>query len=160
MPSSPDEVEFKLDDVIKFVENHKDMWEQGSWAYAVNGDDPSEMDRNIAAKLADIESIPDEACGTSFCIAGWACVLNRVPLRWAQNGYTYNDLGEEDQIIWEASFTQFRDQHGFRLSVREAAAQLLGLTDAEAADLFSGNNEWNDIEKAVARIKETRATFS
>jgi hypothetical protein len=64
----------------------------------------------------------DHPCGTTFCIAGWAC---------AAHGVTY-DLQEE---IWE-------DAAGKTVDVEVTAREILALTEAEADHVFFG--DWSD----------------
>jgi hypothetical protein len=61
-------------------------------------------------------------CGTTHCMAGWACVLSGVKLEW---------LRDDDCQVLNVAITEKG-----RRSIDHTAAELLGLTPVEASGLF------------------------
>lgn len=96
---------------IEHVEAHPDEWDQAHWA----GDG------------AD--------CGTTCCLAGWACRLSGLRIDWdRQDG--------NGQAWW---LTDGR-------LISTTAQQLLGLTDTQAMELFYEGNDLDDLRRLVALL--------
>lgn len=71
----------------------------------------------------------ETACGTAFCVAGWAAALTRPApvVRWG--------------MAWE-----FKDGAGKLGDFVDVGMEVLGLTDDQADALFASNNTLKDIE--------------
>lgn len=89
------------------IVNEPEKHHQGEWAVAQS--DPS--------KGGD--------CGTAYCVAGWATVLDGQSLEWA-------DAGDGE---WDASHTTAGEP------IWGYAQAALGLADQERGRLFRGSNE-------------------
>ncbi len=91
-------------------------------------------------------------CGTSACIAGWT-VLDQatdgqlVPVDW---------LGEPRVLLvpigLDVTGMSYREMLGYAVDVEREARLLLGLTVAEAALLFAGDNSENSIRRIADKI--------
>lgn len=103
--------------------------------------------------LAQIERTPERwnqrvwvhrtDCGTSYCFAGWACAL------------TAPDVTQPD-FLWSAAtlHAQFAGQTGrtSRGLVPTVAADVLGLTPAQADELFELDNTLDDLYDVVSSL--------
>lgn len=77
-------------------------------------------------------------CGTTLCIAGWACQLSGEQLRW------FEDETEEGDPLRRANYTRSGG------SIWDRAGELLGLSLPEAGRLFHNM----DNADALARLDE------
>lgn len=68
-------------------------------------------------------------CGTTMCIAGWACVKAGYTLDWESN---------YEGDVWANTVTE---DDGQRRGIGLKAIELLGLHDNDADDLFWADNE-------------------
>lgn len=81
---------------------------------------------------ATAQSDPRESgdCGTAYCVAGWAAVLDGQKLEWEEN----------EDGFWEALFLEDSP-----VSIRLYAAQALGLTRPEGGALFAGHHSRGQV---------------
>lgn len=100
----------------------KSQWYQGDW---VSTDDDSVF-------------LPGEEikCGTSFCIAGWISVTN------LKRGEYMDFCGD----IYK------KKNNSYVTSAAERAAELLGIDEEQADDLFDGYNTLPEVKKIVKKI--------
>lgn len=85
-----------------------------------------------------------KSCGTVACFAGWAATLGGCePIfgEWAPYG---TDAFRNDRGVTLPS--------GGRTSVRDAAQNVLGISEDAALDLFSGSNDRDDLGHYVLEI--------
>lgn len=86
-------------------------------------------------------------CGTTYCLAGWTCVLAGHHIDW-DNAIYADDA--EDAPMEAITLT-----NGWLISA--AAQRLLGLTDAEADRLFDGHNTLPELHRMAAQLAEAAA---
>ena len=80
-------------------------------------------------------------CGTTHCIAGWACALNGDTIQW-----------EPDESVGEsASSVTTKDG---QLPIDDRARELLGLDDFEASDLFYAFTRTHALARLGALIEK------
>jgi hypothetical protein len=103
-------------------------WDQCHWAISRGG--------------TAVEPTPD-TCGTAFCFAGWAAVLDGAQLHWGK-GY------ESGALVWVAEFQRRAD--GYMDDISEYAQRSLGLTSDEANVLFLGSNTLDDLRAIVQSL--------
>lgn len=136
-----------LDITMGFIEANPDKWDQSSWR-----------------------------CGTSFCFAGHAALLDGAmldspeseTLYWKTTGYASREAYEEDLKYWNG--TAFNPEVTDRLvenrsdvitlsddektTISEYAQKALGLSNHTAGVLFSGDNTLKELQSMVEMIKE------
>jgi hypothetical protein len=131
--------------VTVLPENH----DQGYWFYSYEaGDnyapvDPSTIelvqikDAALAGKLDEMEV----KCNTTFCTAGWACILNGYKLMQStdQHGYR-NDVAV--------------GADGFEHNIADLAASLLDIDDEVAEVLFDGDTSNDDAAEILFALGE------
>lgn len=100
-----------------------ELWDQHTWA-AFN-DQPT-----------DADEIVEGSCGTTMCLAGWACHLSGEKIDWAN--------GEMQDGKWVAHRLKSGEQ------VEERATQLLDIDWEDAGWLFYAYDE----EQALSRLKQ------
>jgi hypothetical protein len=127
---------------LEFVTAAPDRWQQDLWFELPEPYEDALFDRDLglpptsAATLA-VDPAPgaepgaDWSCGTTACLAGWAAF---------HGGCEPSTL--VDHVV---------DEAGRHRYVRDAARDLLGLTDAQASYLFAGNNNLRDLWE-LARV--------
>ena len=77
-------------------------------------------------------------CGTTLCIAGWACVLSGQELRW------YDTEDEQGRFVARADYASLGEP------IWSKANELLGLSDQEGGHLFYAM----DGAMALAKLDE------
>lgn len=99
---------------------------------------PSTWDQEFWAKRL-IDDAGNE-CGTAFCCAGWAVKIARPDL----------------EFIWEGrAASRVRDPAAALTDdIEDVARRLLGLTAAEADNLFNEDNTFDDLCYVVEKIKQ------
>ena len=123
-----------LDLVYKTIEADQSHWDQNHWR---TGDDPT-VTVNGQREL-------QVTCGTSFCFAGWAVQLgSEHKPRWANVVFLRADPEDDRADVVPGAI----------IAVDDRARRLLGLTAFQAASLFSGGNNLNDLKARIDRIKE------
>lgn len=65
-------------------------------------------------------------CGTTHCIAGWACVLEGVQIRWTEHGEELAAMGGTNEVA----------ANGTCWAIPGYAANALGLDGLQSAALF------------------------
>lgn len=96
------------DQITAPLEAHPTLaWDQASWVREVDADD-------ARAEAAENVVLPEGWCGTTYCIAGWACYLS----------------GTKIGLVGDAVLT------ADGLPVEPHAADLLGLSEEDAERLF------------------------
>lgn len=115
----------KLDGIIDHIEAHPEQWDQGSWAV-------------------------ETACGTAYCVAGFACEQSEALVVDVRQEVVYAPLGHPVA----KDYGESRHRPGY-VSVLwpRAGAYELGLTDDEAHSLFNGGNDLTDIKVAAEKIR-------
>ncbi len=103
-----------LDEVIEYVKEHPEEWNQDSWAIGTGAD----------AKVVDGKLIPGSSCGTTFCIAG-----------------TVAHLDPDANIMWQRHatgeiFANFVTVGGKEELISVYAQHKLGLSSGERDSLF------------------------
>ena len=85
--------------------------------------------------LPNLEFVEIEGCATTACVAGWAASLSR----WHPTTLTVDD-GKTTLLYWNpvAPVPLTPEEHHSAESVYNLARVLLGITDLEAKELFSG----------------------
>lgn len=102
------------------IVNEPEKHHQGAWAVAQS--DPRK----------------DGECGTAYCVAGWAAVLDGQQLDWDEAG----------DGTWDASYTTTGAMVGVY------AQDVLGLTNDERRTLFRGHNERGEVLDMLDRLIE------
>ena len=109
------------------IDAHPDQWDQSVWG---------------VTEAARLEMLGNgwEGCGTAYCLAGWACVLNGDTPIWDETGGT----------------TMMSDENGAPHDIEPRAQKLLGLTRAEAdsADggIFAAGNTRATLQRIAKQI--------
>jgi len=140
---TPDQIELHRM-VIKHIEAEPHRWSQTNW---INGhafrDKYSEAANAYGAASARnkayvwrewMDTVYDvNQCGTTMCYAGWAC-----------------HIAGDQLTIGRAA----KDADGNFTPISERAAELLGLNDCEANDMFSATNAFTveDIKRVATNI--------
>lgn len=128
------------DEVLAIIAAMPQRWNQGLWAES-------------KSCPAEDKDILEEAwsCGTAMCFAGWAVAIGH-DLEWYQ---PYE--GEACEAVPAGEAEVFTDNWGDRyvngMSIFEAAAYLLGISDTDAEALFDGCNDLEDLQRLVANFK-------
>lgn len=104
-------------DVLAQIERHPERWNQRQWAKKTE-------------------------CGTSFCFAGWVCVLT-LPLH-EQDFHWQPDLSTSSRVLVAGRTT--------RGHVMDVASQELGINTGQAQELFEIYNRLDDLYKISADI--------
>ena len=111
--------------ILDQIDNHPTEWFQG--AFAIRGD-------ALVDELAE-RDLTAPACGTAYCIAGWAVVLSGHTLRW--------DTDSDETI----ELSDGRD-------IPDVARYELGITEHEAAYLFEGGNDRDAVQEFAEQIAD------
>lgn len=116
------------------VLRNPEKWDQANWA-AIKGSDVS--------------------CGTTLCLAGWACELaGREPLWKAYEGDSIeqqlNNWGIVTTGLLELTEEEKEADPNRRVWISHFAQEWLGLTDEQANDLFYAGGE----DGALAELDE------
>lgn len=100
----------------------------------------NEPEKHFQGSWARAESDPREGgdCGTAYCVAGWAAVLDGQELDW--------QLG--DWGGWEADFLKNNR------SIWRHAQQALGIGPVEEDILFAGDNSRERVLSMLDRLIE------
>ncbi len=112
---------------VKAIEAEPESWDQEHWAIGVGREDvvpfyaPRAVDGRMAHKVLPLDM---EACGTTMCLAGQVVHQAGFPL------LSFGEPGERRSI------SSCLDQDGTRRSIADKAQELLGLSNAQAGDLF------------------------
>jgi hypothetical protein len=149
-------------------------WNQGTWSNASIADpevdagweDPLISDPDGDQDIEDEDAKARQAilrgvCGTSFCMAGQAAHQAGYRMVYANHGSISRGvvrLSAEQCIKTEP--TGFTDAKGFPIlrdvgqpvDISEIGAQVLGLDDDEAQELFGGDNTIGEIKGLVNRL--------
>jgi hypothetical protein len=150
---------------LEWITEHPDLWDQGSWQYILfpDGRDP---------QVTRIESAAEASCGTVGCFAGHAVLLAGAKNVVLYDGTFNPEVTAEDR---EPGYRQVEpgyrqvDQHdgpsrwmevvltpsGNLATIREYAAQALGLSDYEMSSLFF---EHRTLEELTELIEEWERT--
>ena|SRR5258706_8207228 len=97
----------RLDQVINIIETNPERWDQGTWG-----------------------SMTD--CGSTYCIAGWACLLAGLTLNWFDN--TLINANGHDPF--------------------DAGQKILELTDEQAHYLFFARTDLDEIKLIRKEFEE------
>jgi hypothetical protein len=116
-----------LERIEREVEEGTTGWDQSQWALSQTN--PSKRET------------PEESCGTSFCFAGWAAVLDGARLFWNER------IANSGAAVWVADEVLLPD--GDVEFIWEYAQKLLELTDQEADVLFYGGNALGNLQAIV-----------
>lgn len=123
----------KLNENLRYITDNQDGWKQETWAESIT-------------TTGDVPPTPG-ACGTSFCLAGWAVVNDGHKLNWTKSA-RYNPSTGKDEYVWSAATTE----DGREIS--ELAQEILGLPDKE---MFAGGNSlvrlWDMAEGLSPKIR-------
>lgn len=88
--------------------------------------------------LSPVGNPLDPECGVYGCIAGWSAILAGYKPDWDPNSRAI--------CLMDGG-----------LPIRSVAAEALELTEQEAMWLFSGANDWHEIELTVDRVRRRMA---
>lgn len=94
-------------------------------------------------------AIRSEGCGTAFCAAGWACHANGDRFVWQNAARQTRNPGT---VNAEEAFQVEVD--GVRVDIFDRAANLLGLTDEQADELFEAHNTLDDVLNIIDTLIE------
>lgn len=101
-----------LDKVIAIIINRPDLWCQSAWGWKTS-------------------------CGTTFCLAGWVCVLKKPKgLRWANDGYL---LGVK---LWRGQKLSAYDFARAKLKLSWDDADYLFDSKRSLSSIIEFRNEW------------------
>jgi hypothetical protein len=114
------------------ITSDPEHWNQNFWGI-LDGEVVERTRKPLADRTPEFEI----SCGTTACIAGWACILSGEPMEWrtAAPDYFQPRLLSATETV-----------HGRDVSVR--AAELLGLDEIDAGDLF----HTYDHDEALERL--------
>ena len=111
--------------VLEQIKRYPDLWDQENWAKRTS-------------------------CGTSFCFAGWTCIIgdgmSEERIDWSPDPW---DHGETEVAVYYST-SSGRDGYVRKIAIR--AALLLGLTYGAAMELFGSTNEIEDLERMVNEL--------
>src|SRR5262245_8939702 len=146
---TPDQIELHRM-VIKHIEAEPHRWSQTNWIsgptfikeYVTASTQYDDLERNPSSGPGEAAALWNrlmgavydvEQCGTTMCYAGWACHV----------------VGDRLTVGREA-----KDADGNFTPISERAAELLGLNDREANDMFSPTNAFTveDIRRVATNI--------
>lgn len=117
------------------IRKYEHLWNQGCYAEGVALPSTTLGAHRLGvlweATEADLRA--GDVCGTAFCFAGWACLLDG----WHQ----LRDL--ENCVV---------DETGRELHMADAARESLGITDGQSVALFNGMNDLELIDRFVAAL--------
>lgn len=94
-------------------------------------------------------AIRSEGCGTAFCAAGWACHDNGDAFVWNDASRQARNPGTVDA---QEAFQVRID--GVRIDIFDRAAELLGLTDDQAEELFCSVNTREEMLDIIDTLIE------
>lgn len=137
-----------LDRIMEKIQEKPEEWDQAWWAGEVRNDE-------------------GEVCGTSHCVAGWACAMNEAyKIDYASESLR---VPETDPLSYKAQYGEGMEGPNptpglSRASFSEVAERDLGLTTYEADGLFDGDNDLDDVlihvQEIHARAKRQQAAFN
>lgn len=114
----------ELDRLIGHVEMHPEEWDQASWA-------------------------AQKGCNTTYCLAGWECVLRGHQLKWVTG---YSPCGITDcPVCKELTSDFYAEKTVDGELIDELAQRLLGLDKEQATALFYADN--------MEQVKRLRKAF-
>ncbi|MDF5756558.1 hypothetical protein [Spongiactinospora sp. TRM90649] len=133
--------------VISFIESQPGRWSQVDWRIAV-----------LDGKRLAISAVRTEdmaRCGTAMCVAGWISDLTggRWYVELSKDGVLRGGEQCSPELIWSSEMELVVAEEGDAESVIEQkrkvavvpaqhrATRLLGITKAQAEDLFGGGND-------------------
>jgi len=126
--------------ILDQIRNDPASWFQGDWAtYYVQGSDVPIYDEANDYVFKGGQVL-EEPCKTAFCIAGHAAMLSGDPLK------------SEMRVIRGVQIPLYVEETISGLSASDRAMHELGLTGAEASNLFYGVNGWSEIKRHAAQI--------
>ncbi len=135
--------------IEKIVTTLPDNHDQGYWFYTYEaGDHYAPVDPNTIelvqikdAALADKLDETEVKCNTTFCTAGWACILNGYKLTRStdSNGYT-NEVAV--------------DANGHEHNIANLAASLLDIDEEVADVLFDGDTSNDNAAEILFALGE------
>jgi hypothetical protein len=112
-----------INKVIEQIDAHPETWCQDLWARKTD-------------------------CGTSYCFAGWACVLAGEEILWNEH-----KVGEDTFAAHVRTQGCASKEFGeYYVTIRERAQQLLGLGVIEADLLFDWANDREEIQEQVNQV--------
>ena len=144
-----------LDKTLEFIRANKKRWDQGVWRYVSLGS-------RTPQKVAALKKAPE--CGTAMCFAGWAAQISGCT--WAvstqklvaealEENYQVEDTSilatPEERATGLGWYDD--DRKAYLVSARDRAKRELGLTEAEANELFAGGNTLTDLRRIITCIK-------
>ena len=139
---------FEIADVLDFYPH---LYDQQTWG---GFDSRGETDQQPSGEEHDLILVGVEGCSTTACLAGWAAALSG----WHPTVWTN---GDTTLLDWEvvAPVSLIPSDHYSTELVYDLARALLGITDSEAKELFSGTpagcsdeNQWTaDDLRAIGK---------
>ena len=125
--------------VYEHITQHPLEWEQEVWS-ATEPDEDAEahtfMVKQGTATYPVVATVQEPSCGTTACFAGWAVILGDS----AAKLLVKPTCGIADEVLLG---------DGTVSRIDEAARESLGLTRDQAAKLFNGSNDIDDIEAVI-----------
>ena len=118
---------FEIADVLDFYPH---LYDQQTWGGFDSPGDPVHLP---SGEEQDLMLVGVKGCSTTACLAGWAAALSG----WHPTGWTD---GDTTLLDWEvvAPMSLIPSDHYSTELVYDLARALLGITDSEAEELFSG----------------------
>jgi hypothetical protein len=120
---------FEIADVLDF---YPDLYDQQTWGGFDSHGEPVQLP---SGEEQDVILVGAKGCATTACLAGWAAALSGWhPTVWTD--------GDTTLLDWEvvAPMSLIPSDHHSTEMVYDIARALLGITDSEAKELFSGTS--------------------
>lgn len=114
--------------VLDYIEAHPEQHDQDEFLHASRELDELFDRREFVPVTTDVVI---QHCGTTACFAGWTALLSGKTLHASGN---------------------VRDDDGRTIDIERAAADLLGIDQEAACDLFYGADDLGEVRDAVAEI--------
>lgn len=125
-----------LDEILAYVQNHPDQWNQDDWFKIVDLETGSIRYEKEEVIVKEVNS-----CGAAMCFAGHAALRMGFPAPPKDNGK-----------IWTRAVKDPEDGYEYDEEVFTFAQNVLGLTSSQADALFAGANTLDDLQNIVEAL--------
>lgn len=131
-------------------EDHGGRWDQRWWGEVPLSDAVLAAAEQRASWSVIPAGVAYEACGTTACVAGHACLLV------GDSPMVEVSFRRGRRVLWDQVQPVDGPRVGGIVSVRDRAQELLQLTETETDDLFAAENTIDDVRAIIEQILETR----